>query len=92
MDFAQSGNKVDVHQRSGTCHAHFHQRDQALPPGDDPSFFPQFLKKLDRFLQRCRAMIRKWRSVHVKSHSFLTAKSKRTVLVQCGKSVQALSF
>jgi len=38
LDAVQPGNEMDIDERARSRHAHFHQRNQALAPGNDTCF------------------------------------------------------
>src|SRR6266850_2240476 len=63
-DFTQPRNEIDIHQRAGTRHSHLHQRDEALPAGNQPRLLAQLLQEFGRLQNRPGAMIRKRMRVH----------------------------
>ena len=49
VDTVQPGNEIDIDQRRRPRHAHLHQRNQALAPGDDTRLFAELLEQLHGF-------------------------------------------
>ena len=45
-DIAQPWNEINIYERAGPGHAHFHQRDQALTTGNQARLLTQLLEKL----------------------------------------------